>query len=73
MAPVTPVILGMVTFHWALELLAIADAWDAMTSDRTYRKALSKEEAIKQLSEGGGTQFDPLLAAKLLRWFRKNR
>lgn len=52
-------------------ILAIADAWDAMTSDRTYRKALSREEAIKQLSEGSGTQFDPLLAAKFIEMVSK--
>lgn len=45
-------------------ILAIADAWDAMTSDRPYRKALSKEEALKRLYEGSGTQFDPALVSE---------
>jgi len=45
-------------------ILAIADAWDAMTSDRPYRKALSKEEALRRLYEGSGMQFDPLLVSK---------
>ncbi len=42
-------------------IIAIADAYDAMTSDRTYRKALSIDEAIQQLKKNSGTQFDPLL------------
>lgn len=40
-------------------ILAIADAFDAMTSDRPYRKALSLEVAIAELHDNAGTQFDP--------------
>ncbi|MBW2663154.1 MAG: HD domain-containing protein [Deltaproteobacteria bacterium] len=40
-------------------LLAVADAFDAMTSDRTYRKALDPEDAFKEILKNGGTQFDP--------------
>jgi putative nucleotidyltransferase with HDIG domain len=40
-------------------ILAIADAFDAMTSDRPYRKALPVEVAIKELHDNAGTQFDP--------------
>jgi len=42
-------------------ILAIADAYDAMTSDRPYRKALSHETAIAELERCAGTQFDPEL------------
>ena len=42
-------------------LLAIADAYDAMTSDRPYRKAMKKEEAICELNRFAGIQFDPYL------------
>lgn len=42
-------------------ILAIADAFDAMTSDRPYRKALPLEVAIKELHDNAGTQFDPHL------------
>ncbi len=42
-------------------ILAIADAFDAMTSDRPYRKALNLEVAIQELAEHAGTQFDPAL------------
>jgi hypothetical protein len=41
-------------------ILAVADAYDAMTSDRSYRAALSHEEAVRRLEEGSGTQFDPV-------------
>ncbi|WP_224982496.1 HD domain-containing phosphohydrolase [Geomonas agri] len=42
-------------------ILAIADSFDAMTSDRPYRKALKLEVAIQELAENAGTQFDPEL------------
>jgi len=42
-------------------ILAIADSFDAMTSDRPYRKALRTEVAIQELAENAGTQFDPAL------------
>jgi putative two-component system response regulator len=38
---------------------AIADAWDAMVSDRPYRAGLDSEEAIRRLRQGAGTQWDP--------------
>jgi diguanylate cyclase (GGDEF)-like protein len=40
-------------------IIAVADAYDAMTSKRSYREALSKEEAIKELTRCSGSQFDP--------------
>jgi len=40
-------------------IIAVADAWDAMRTDRPYRRALSREEAIKELKDNAGTQFDP--------------
>ena len=40
-------------------VIAVADAYDAMTSDRPYRKALPHETAIAELQRGAGTQFDP--------------
>lgn len=40
-------------------IFALVDVWDALISDRVYRKALSKEEAIKIMHEGIGTHFDP--------------
>jgi len=43
-------------------IIAIADAYDAMTGMRTYRKSLTKEEAIKEIEKCSGTQFDPEIA-----------
>lgn len=40
-------------------IIGVADAFDAMTSDRPYRKALTLDIAISELSENSGTQFDP--------------
>jgi HD-GYP domain-containing protein (c-di-GMP phosphodiesterase class II) len=40
-------------------ILAVADAYDAMTSDRPYRKALQQEQAEEILRQGAGTQWDP--------------
>jgi putative two-component system response regulator len=40
-------------------VLAIADAYDAMTSDRPYRPGMSGESACSRLEQGRGTQFDP--------------
>jgi HD-GYP domain-containing protein (c-di-GMP phosphodiesterase class II) len=40
-------------------IIAVADAFDAMTSDRVYRAALSTDEALAELRKGRGTQFDP--------------
>lgn len=45
-------------------ILAIADSYDAMTSDRPYRKALSKEEALQEIRKNAGTQFHPAIAEK---------
>ena len=40
-------------------IIAVADAYDAMTSDRPYRKALPHEIALAELERGAGKQFDP--------------
>ncbi len=39
-------------------ILSVVDAYDAMTNDRVYRKAMSKEEALKEIISNSGTQFD---------------
>jgi HD-GYP domain-containing protein (c-di-GMP phosphodiesterase class II) len=40
-------------------IVAVCDAWHAMTSDRAYRMALPTEEALRRLREASGSQFDP--------------
>ena len=42
-------------------IIAICDAFDAMTSDRAYRAAMSPEAAIAELRNCAGTQFDPVV------------
>ncbi len=43
-------------------ILAVADAYDAMTQDRVYRRALTKEAALEEIRSNAGTQFDPFIA-----------
>lgn len=47
-------------------IVAVADAYDSMSSDRSYRSHLSQEEIIEELKRGMGTQFDPGLAGIML-------
>lgn len=42
-------------------IIGIADAYDAMTSNRVYRKRLDSETVLSELKKGRGTQFDPHL------------
>ncbi|HBA60839.1 MAG TPA: hypothetical protein DCZ92_08470 [Elusimicrobia bacterium] len=48
-------------------IVATIDAWDAMRSDRPYRKALSREIAESELTKGAGKQFDPQVVEAFLR------
>lgn len=52
-------------------ILAIADTYDAMTSDRPYRPALSHEVAIEEIKRCSGTQFDPRLVEVFIKVFDK--
>ena len=50
----------------ASRIIAVADAWHAMTSNRSYRRALDEEHARQELRDGAGTQFDPVAVKALL-------
>jgi HD-GYP domain-containing protein (c-di-GMP phosphodiesterase class II) len=43
----------------AARVFAVADSYDAMTSDRPYREAMPKDRALEEISSGAGSQFDP--------------
>ncbi|MBU6367457.1 MAG: HD domain-containing protein [Gemmatimonadetes bacterium] len=48
-------------------IIAVADTFDAMTSDRPYRKGLPREVATEEVRKGAGAQFDPAVAEAFLR------
>lgn len=45
-------------------IIAVADVYDALTSNRPYRKALTPSDAIEYIMGGGGTLFDPSIASR---------
>ncbi|HEX9758326.1 MAG TPA: HD domain-containing phosphohydrolase [Nitrospiria bacterium] len=53
-------------------IIAVLDAFDAMTSDRVYRKAPGKVRAIAELKQFSGTQFDPQVVAAFLNLLEEN-
>ncbi len=48
-------------------IIAVADTYDAMTSDRVYRKALTHQIAMAEIRRGAGTQFDPTIVEAFVR------
>lgn len=54
-------------------IVCIADAYDAMSSDRIYRKALPRDVIREELQKGRGTQFDPELLDLFLELFEENK
>lgn len=53
-------------------VLAIVDAFDVMTHDRSYKKAMTVEEAVEELKRFSGTQFDPSLVEIFIQAFQKS-
>ena len=47
-------------------VIAVTDSFDAMTTDRVYRRHLSSKQAIEELKKGKGTQFDPAITDKMI-------
>jgi len=54
-------------------VISVADAFDAMITDRPYRRALSKEEASEEIKRGSGGQFDPEIVSILLELYREGK
>ena len=54
-------------------ILAVADSFEAMTSNRPYRTAMSREKAIEELLAGSGTQFDPEVIKAFVRVLQRDR
>lgn len=54
-------------------IIAVADAFDAMTSDRPYRNGMSHEKALTILEEGKGTQWDPYFAGLFIDEWRRQQ
>jgi HD-GYP domain-containing protein (c-di-GMP phosphodiesterase class II) len=52
--------------------MTAADAYDAMTSNRPYRKAMTHEEAIKELQRCSGNYFDPKVVEVFANTIKKN-
>ncbi|MBN1409227.1 MAG: HD domain-containing protein [Spirochaetales bacterium] len=48
-------------------IIAVADSIDAMTSDRSYRKAMNHGDAVKELKKGVNTQFDPVMVDVIVK------
>jgi diguanylate cyclase (GGDEF)-like protein/PAS domain S-box-containing protein len=51
-------------------ILAVADAYDAMTEERVYRNKRSKEEAVEEIMNNSGTQFDPAIVEIFAQYMR---
>lgn len=57
----------------AARIFAVADSFDAMTSDRPYRDALAIDRALDEISGGAGTQFDPAVVTEFLDLMQDHR
>ena len=51
----------------ATRIFTLADSFSAMTTDRPYRKGLTIEQAVRQIENGRGSQFDPDLAVEFIK------
>ena len=53
-------------------IFTVVDVWDALTSDRPYRKAWSREKTLKYISDNAGILFDPMVVSKFLDLYSRN-
>jgi len=54
-------------------IIAVSDVYEALTSDRPYRKAYPKEEAIKIIKNSSGSQFDPKVVDAFLNVLQQEK
>ncbi len=54
-------------------IICVADSFDAMNSDRCYRKRLKKSVIVKELKENAGTQFDPQIAMLMVKLIEEGK
>jgi len=54
-------------------IIAVADSYDAMTTDRPYKKALSREDALKEIKRNSGKQFNPRVVGAFVEAFEGNK
>ena len=54
-------------------ILSVADVYDALTSDRSYRKRLSDDVAIGMIRENSGSQFDPKIVDVFLKFYEQGK
>jgi HD-GYP domain-containing protein (c-di-GMP phosphodiesterase class II) len=52
-------------------VISVVDSYDAMIDTRPYKKPLTKEEAIKELQDNAGTQFDPYITREFIKLLEK--
>ena len=53
-------------------IIAVVDAYDAMTNNRSYRTAMSASSAMEELKQCAGSQFDPFIVSEFLRMLKEN-
>lgn len=68
-----PTGLNMETIPLGARILAVADSFDAMTSERPYRPAMKIEEAVDELKGCSGSQFDPQAVKAFLKVMKKKK
>ena len=56
----------------AARIIAVADAYDAMTSDRSYRKGMMSQKVYEEIAQKSGSQFDPEIADIMLAYLKEN-
>ncbi|MDY6789648.1 MAG: response regulator [Thermodesulfobacteriota bacterium] len=54
-------------------ILAVADVYDAIASDRAYRKKMEEKRILKIINEGAGTQFDPQIVKAFLKVYKEGK